>query len=140
MQTFSFNNYQPSLSSIPKAREIFETLKSMVQNNEPIEIDMNGMAGMSTVCARTIFGKLYSHLGEDRFYEVVRFRNLSDTMEIIIQWGIEQELKKTTSKPTQLYGMTNEIDDPSYCFRCDSSTSTIRDKFEIESDSDTEEM
>ena len=66
---------------------IYQKVKSLLQKNDVVVIDMSDVHTMATYCSKQIFGSLYKELGE-KFYDRVIIRNASDVIKTSIRLGI----------------------------------------------------
>ncbi|MCQ2740345.1 MAG: STAS-like domain-containing protein [bacterium] len=92
---FKFDRWAPSLSESTTAEEIYKLVKSMDPKNNEIVFDMTNMVAMTTICARAIFGRLYTELGIDDFNKNIKFTNISEAIIVAIKWGIMAEIKQS---------------------------------------------
>lgn len=93
MAQFSFNEYSPSLSAKVTAEEVFNKIWDLNPQENIVTIDLSQMVAMTTICARVIFGALYLRLGKDSFNRHIIFNGMSDTLRIVINWGIESAIE-----------------------------------------------
>lgn len=94
MDTYSLKSYAPSLSDKSKAEAIYSDIKELAPQQNQIIIDFEDMIAMTTICARLIFGRLYKELGAQLFTDNIKFKNINDTIRIVIKWGILKELEQ----------------------------------------------
>lgn len=97
MEKYSFKEYAPSLSAKPTAKAIFEQIWALGPQENVIEIDLSGMSAMTTSCARVIFGGLYLKLGKELFRRNIRLVGYSETIRIVINWGIESAIDQNNA-------------------------------------------
>lgn len=93
MGHFSFKEYSPSLSAKVTALDIFEKIWALNPGSTKIDIDLSDMVAMTTICARVIFGRLYLRLGKDTFQKNINIIGMSESLRIVINWGIESALE-----------------------------------------------
>lgn len=94
MQTYSFNQFVPSLSDKTKAQIALDGIMALHPETDKIIIDLSGMIAMTTICARIIFGGLYVNLGPKLFSENILMKNVEESIRIVIRWGISKELEQ----------------------------------------------
>lgn len=93
MIPYSFESYAPSLSDKKTALSIYDKLNGLNLRENSVEIDLSKMVAMTTLCARIIFGRLYLDLGSEIFSRNVKIKGASETLSIVINWGIESAIE-----------------------------------------------
>lgn len=89
MKSINLQNYAPIISDNNSGEEILNEIMESLKTNEVISIDMKGVKSMATFSAKQIFGKLYSDLGPENFFNRIEIINASDNIKTIIRIGIE---------------------------------------------------
>ena len=92
MKTYSMTTYAPLFVDKEVARRIHEQILALDPENNEVEIDMTGIESMTTLCAKIIFGALAKSMGLSKFYKQIKFRGLSDEVELILDMGIESAI------------------------------------------------
>lgn len=95
MDTYSLKVYAPSLSDKSKAETIYNDINGLNPQHNQVVIDFEDLVAMTTICARLIFGRLYKELGARLFADNIKFKNINDTIRIVIKWGILKELEQS---------------------------------------------
>ena len=93
------SNYTVELTSDESANVIYSLIKKELSTETKVIIDFNGVLGITTYCAKNIFGKLYFEMTSEGFSKKISFKNLSKDNQIIIQQGI-LDFIRTRSNPT----------------------------------------
>lgn len=91
---YSFSKFAPSLSDKSQAESIFLEIQDLLPKQNKIIVDLSGIAAMTTICARLIFGRLYVELGTECFSKNIILKNIEESVQIVIRWGILKELEQ----------------------------------------------
>lgn len=86
--TYSISKKTTSVVSLESAELIYQEVLELLDKYDHITFDMNGVNSMTTSCAKSIFGRLYSHVGPTDFNKKIKFTNADREMQIIIHEGI----------------------------------------------------
>ena len=92
MKTYSMTSYAPLFVDKEEAQRIHAQILALDPENNEVEIDMTGIESMTTLCAKIIFGALAKSMGLSNFYKKIRFRGLSDEVELVLDMGIESAI------------------------------------------------
>ena len=92
MKRITLSQYAPIISNDAIGAEIYSLLKSELQDNEIIEVDLGPIIAMVTLCAKQIFGRLYSELGANIFVHRVKLVNANKDVKSVIMEGISSAL------------------------------------------------
>lgn len=76
------------LTSDQSANNVYLLISKELSNHEIVEINFEGILGITTYCAKNIFGRLYVELNANNFPRRIVFSNLSKDYKLIIQQGI----------------------------------------------------
>lgn len=93
MKTIELSKYGPVLSSKSVGEEIFTLIKSNLNQDSQLTIDLSAIKSMATFCAKQIFGRLYIELGSQSFFENIVIRGADNDLKTIIQIGIQHALE-----------------------------------------------
>lgn len=92
MKQLDLTEYGPIISSQSIGEEVYQKIKTMLNDNGKIVINVVNIKSMATFCAKQIFGKLYLELGSHSFYENIEIKGADDDLKTIIQIGIQNAL------------------------------------------------
>lgn len=88
MKSIDLTKNAPLITDKSIAEDIYKQIISFDPSNNVVEIDMTGIVSMTTVCAKIMFGNVAKLISPDVFYKNIRFKGLTDELELIITMGI----------------------------------------------------
>ncbi len=94
MKKIDFKEHGPIISDKQTGELIYSQIKAILNKGESIDIDLGNIKSMATFCAKQIFGRLYSELGSNAFFERITISNASDDLKSIIRIGIQNALEE----------------------------------------------
>ncbi len=89
----NLSNYGPVIIKKEIGEEILNSILEKKPRENPIEIDMSNIEAMTTLCAKLIFGHLYTSLGADLFNRNIRVVNKTKEIEMVINMGIQSAIE-----------------------------------------------
>lgn len=92
MRNFDLKQYAPIISDEITGDSILREIQGILQTEDVICIDMKDIKSMATFCAKQIFGRLYSDLGQEDFFNRIEIKNATENVKTIIRIGIESIL------------------------------------------------
>ena len=92
MKIIDLQKYAPIISDDKAGDNILNEIIESLKTDDVISIDMKDIKSMATYSAKQIFGKLYSNLGPEDFFNRIEIRNATDNVKTIIRIGIESVL------------------------------------------------
>ena len=92
MKEISLTQYGPIISIKTIGDEIYNMIKSSLNREIKISINLEGIKSMATFCAKQIFGKLYIELGSQEFFDRISLKGADNDLKTIIQIGIKHAI------------------------------------------------
>ncbi len=93
MRTIELKKYAPIISDKEIGAEILGEIKTVLNSDNGVIIDMQDIRSMATFCAKQIFGALYVEMGSEDFFNKIRIKSATDDVKYIINLGIEKALE-----------------------------------------------
>lgn len=94
MKTLDLTEYGPIVGDKSVGDEIYNKIKTELEDNAKVVIDLNNIKSMATFCAKQIFGRLYIELGSEMFFDKITLKGADDDLKTIIQIGIQSALEE----------------------------------------------
>lgn len=94
MKRIDLIGHGPIISDKQTGELIYSQIKAILDKGESVDIDLSRIKSMATFCAKQIFGKLYSEMGPNAFFERITIRNATDDMKSIIRIGIQNAIEE----------------------------------------------
>lgn len=88
MKTISLSGYGPIISNEQQGAEIYNLLREELSNHEIIEVKLDGVIAMVTLCAKQIFGQLYKEMGSMEFKKRIKLSEANEDVKAVIIEGI----------------------------------------------------
>jgi hypothetical protein len=98
MKKIDLTEYGPVISDKEIGNKIYQSIKSILNENEQVEIDLGAIKSMATYCSKQIFGNLYVDFGSQKFYDKVYLKNANNDIKTIINIGIQHALNEGSKK------------------------------------------
>ena len=76
------------IASFDQSETLYNDIKNELKIHSKIDVDLKDLLGITTSCAKQIFGKTYLDLGSEEFSKRVIISNTNKDFKIIIQEGI----------------------------------------------------
>ncbi len=92
-----YEKYGPIISD-DESELIFNELNHLVSEGKAVNIKFDGVIAMTTRSAKRIFGTLHSNLKSEKFYNLIRIENASNTLQEIIYDSIINYISNTEIK------------------------------------------
>ena len=97
MKQYDLTSFAPLFVDKEKAQKAYDDIMELDPTNNEIEVDMTGIESMTTLCGKIIFGRIAKEIGLSLFYKMIKFKGLTEEVELIINMGIhsavEEDLK-----------------------------------------------
>lgn len=84
------NRFTSIVTRKSDGEEIYQEIKSHLDDGDVIIVDFSGIDTMTTYFAKQVFGKLYVEMGADSFGKMIKFekQHMSDDVELVLKIGI----------------------------------------------------
>lgn len=79
--------------------QILDRINNELSKNDFVVIDFENVITMATYSAKQIFGHLFVKLMPPDFFNKIKFKNLTEDLEVAIQIGIESALNDNNMSP-----------------------------------------
>jgi hypothetical protein len=86
--TLRLITFGKSIITWPAADRIFAAVREVLQVEEDVTIDFDGIEKIEPSCSSRIFRRLYSELGPQAFYERITLINISDSHYKVLQHSL----------------------------------------------------
>ena len=89
---YDMQKYAPIFVDKDKATIVYNEILQLDPSNNDIEINMTGIESVTTLCAKIIFGNLAKSMGLSTFYKRIKFKGLTEEVELVINMGIDNAI------------------------------------------------